>query len=114
MCVPYASYVFYALYRSRFSERSDIVFACTDHLYPLQQLEVAVVSTPDKCSSERRDLDLALTFFMMENSNASKIFDSQPLGCVICSNHIDYNLIILYLKGTSLLTLTPSPLSPLW
>src|SRR6218665_10357 len=69
MCVPYASYAFYALYRSRFSERSDIVFACTctPSIYA-PTVEVAVVSTPDKYSSERRDLDLALTFSMMENS----------------------------------------------
>ena len=34
-------------------------------------VEVAVVSTPDKCSSERRDLDLALTFFMTAAHNSS-------------------------------------------
>ena len=44
------------------------------------------------------------------SSKASKMFDSQPLGHVICSNYIDYNLIILIFKGESLLTLTP--LSP--
>ena len=35
----------------------------------------------------------------MQNSKASKMFDSQPLGHVICSNYIDYNLIILIFKG---------------
>ena len=53
----------------------------------------------------------------MQNSKTSKMFDSQPLGCVICSNHIDYNLIIF--KGDVLINfdpsvpivLTPDPLS---
>ena len=44
----------------------------------------------------------------MQNSKTSKIFDSQPLGCVICSNHIDYNLIILIFKGDVLINLGPS------
>src|SRR6218665_1268075 len=43
-------------------------------------------------------------------SKASKMFDSQPLGCVICSNHIDYNLIILIFKGDVLINF--DPLSP--
>src|SRR6218665_2262986 len=57
----------------------------------------------------------------VQNSKASKIFDSQPLGCVICSNHIDYNLIILIFKGDVLINFhlpPPVPMcphvSPLW
>ena len=43
----------------------------------------------------------------VQNSKASKVFDSQPLGCVICSNHIDYNLIILIFKGDVLINFDP-------
>jgi len=42
----------------------------------------------------------------VQNRKASKMFDSQPLGSVICSNYTDYNLIFL---GTSILTLAPCP-----
>ena len=42
-------------------------------------------------------------------SKAFKMFDSQPLGCVICSNHIDYNLIILIFKGDVLINFDPPP-----
>ena len=48
----------------------------------------------------------------MQNSKASKMFDSQPLGCVICSNYIDYNLIILIFKGDVLINFDP-PLVPI-
>ena len=50
----------------------------------------------------------------MQNSKASKMFDSQPLGRVICSNYIDYNLIILIFNGDILINFEPPPLSPLW
>ena len=46
----------------------------------------------------------------MQNSKASKMFDSQPLGCVICSNHIDYNLITLIFKRDVLINFdSPCP-----
>src|SRR6218665_3384996 len=45
----------------------------------------------------------------VQNSKASKMFDSQPLGHVICSNYIDYNLIILIFKGDVLINLDPLP-----
>ena len=49
----------------------------------------------------------------MQNSKASQMFDSQPLGSVTCSNYIDYNLLLIVFKGTSLLTLTNlSPMLP--
>ena len=50
----------------------------------------------------------------MQNSKASKLglFDSQPLGCEICSNHIDYNLVILIFKEDVLINFDPLPLSP--
>ena len=46
----------------------------------------------------------------VQNSKASKMFDSQPLGHVICSmpNYIDYNLIILIFKGDVLINFEPS------
>ena len=50
----------------------------------------------------------------MQNSKASNMFDSQPLGYVICRNYIDYNLIILIFKGDVLINCDPLPLSPLW
>ena len=50
----------------------------------------------------------------MHNSTASKMLDSQPLGHVISSNHIDYNLIILIFKGDVLIIFDPPPLSPMW
>jgi len=52
----------------------------------------------------------------MQNSKASKMFDSQPLGRVICSNYIDYNLIILIFKGDVLINFDPPcpHMSPLW
>jgi len=31
----------------------------------------------------------------VQNSKASEMFDSLPLGHVICSNYIDYNLILV-------------------
>src|SRR6218665_2836112 len=46
----------------------------------------------------------------MQNSKASKMFDSQPLGHVICSNYIDYNLIILIFIGDVLINFdSPCP-----
>jgi len=35
------------------------------------------------------------------------MFDSQPLGHVICSNYIDYNLIILIFKEDVLINFNP-------
>src|SRR6218665_3910024 len=38
------------------------------------------------------------------------MFDSRQLGCVICSNHIDYNLMILIFKGDVLINFdSPCP-----
>ena len=41
------------------------------------------------------------------------MFDSQPLGCVICSNHIGYNLIILIFKWDILINFDPPPPVPI-
>src|SRR6218665_2314857 len=41
------------------------------------------------------------------------MFDSQPLGCVICSNYIDYNLIILIFEGDVLINFDPPPPVPI-
>jgi len=41
------------------------------------------------------------------------MFDNQPLGHVIRSNYIDYNLILLIFKGNTLINFD-SPMSPLW
>src|SRR6218665_2541913 len=42
------------------------------------------------------------------------MFDSQPMGCVICSNHkIDYNLIILIFKGDVLINFDSPPSVPM-
>ena len=50
----------------------------------------------------------------MQNSKASKmLFDSQPLGSVICSNCIDYNLILLIFKGDVLTSLPMFPYVPI-
>jgi len=50
----------------------------------------------------------------VQNRKASKMFDSQPLGHVICSspNYIDYNLIILIFKGDVLINFDPPLLCP--
>ena len=49
----------------------------------------------------------------MQNSKASKMFDSQPLGCAICSNHLGYNIIILIFKGDVLINFDPHPPVPI-
>ena len=43
----------------------------------------------------------------VQNSKASKMFNSQLLGHVICSNYIDYNLILLIFKGVVLINFEP-------
>jgi len=45
----------------------------------------------------------------VQNSQASKMFDSQPMGHAICSNYnyIDYNLILLIFKGDVLINFDP-------
>jgi len=48
----------------------------------------------------------------VQNSKASRMFDSQPLGRVNCSNYIDYNLILLLFKGNVLINFVPIPLTP--
>ena len=50
----------------------------------------------------------------MQNSKASKMFNSQPLGCVVCSNYIDYNLIILIFKGNVLINFEPPAPVPIF
>jgi len=55
----------------------------------------------------------------VQNRKASKMFNSQPLGHVICSrrNYIDCNLIILIFKGDVLINFDPLPcfhMFPLW
>ena len=41
------------------------------------------------------------------------MFDSQPLGHVICINYIDYNLIILIFKEDVLINFDPPPSVPI-
>src|SRR6218665_2436115 len=46
------------------------------------------------------------------NGKASKIFDNRPLDSIVFCNYIDCNTIIkIFKRDTSLLTLTPSPMS---
>ena len=44
---------------------------------------------------------------------ASKMFDSQPLGIVICSNYIDHNLILFVFKRDVLINFGPSLHGPI-
>jgi len=49
----------------------------------------------------------------VQNSEASKMFDSRPLGRVICSNYTDYYLILLIFKGDILINFDPLPPMPI-
>jgi len=48
----------------------------------------------------------------VQNSKASKMFDTQPLGTVICSYYIDYNVILKFWGCPYQLWLPP--LCPYW